>query len=69
MSEGKSSFNGEMKVGQVWRDRTGRTFMLEDRRLTDHGPGAEFRLSEVCGDYGRWVSAHKVATQYDLVTG
>lgn len=68
MSAGKSSYGGEMVVGQVWRDRTGRTFLLEERRLVgDLEPRAEFRLSESGVDYGRWVSAREIATQYEFV--
>lgn len=68
MSAEKSSYSGEMMVGQVWKDRAGRTFLLEERRLVnDHKPRAEFRLSESGVDHGRWVSAHEIATQYEFV--
>ena len=60
-----SSFGGELAIGQVWVDRSGRQWRVEDRRVIGD-PGVptditiEYRISDNAADYGRWIGARNL---------
>ena len=68
----RSSFSGELAIGQVWADRSGRQWRVEDRRVVGDPDvptdvTVEYRISDNATDYGRWIDARNLVVDMTRV--